>query len=92
MIPNEDAYAFEEQSILNHAPNQIGVYVIFRPNQWLYVGHGDIQTRLLGHVHGDIPDLHVEDAPWFMFERCPSEQAATERAKVLTYSYRPLCN
>ena len=35
-------------------PGQMGVYGLYRPNQWIYVGSGDIGARLLDHITGDI--------------------------------------
>lgn len=92
MIPHESAYAFEEQSVLTYAPHKMGVYLIYRTGKWIYVGHGDIQERLIAHVHGDKPDIQREDASWFMFETCKSEEAAIAREKVLIFNYRPACN
>lgn len=92
MIPHEPAYAFEEESVLAYAPQRMGVYVIFKGNKWIYIGHGDIQARLIGHVHGDIPDIQSEGPSWFMFELYSSEDAAIAREKILVLSFRPLCN
>jgi predicted GIY-YIG superfamily endonuclease len=92
MIPHENAYAFDEQSVLTYAPSEMGVYFIYRTGKWLYVGHGNVQERLLGHVRGDKPELQREDAMWFMFETCKTEEEAIAREKVLLFSYRPACN
>lgn len=91
MIPHENAYAFDEQSVLTYAPHALGVYLIYRTGKWIYVGHGDVQDCLLGHVRGDTPDIQREDAAWFMFETCRSEEAALAREKVLIFTYRPVC-
>ena len=92
MIPHEPAYAFEEQSILTYAPHEMGVYLIYRTGKWIYVGHGDIQDRLIGHLRGVNPEILNEDPAWFMFEKCKSEEGAIAREKVLMFTYRPVCN
>ena len=35
------------------AQGQNGVYGIFKPNVWIYIGKGDIRARLLTHLTGN---------------------------------------
>jgi hypothetical protein len=50
--------------ILN--PNQNGVYGIFRQGCWIYVGRGDIRTRLLSHLAGNNPAITAQRPTHFM--------------------------
>jgi len=54
-FPEQTAKAFTQEGIEWLNPNQYGCYGIFRSGAWIYVGKGDIRTRLLAHLNGDNP-------------------------------------
>lgn len=37
-----------------------GVYGLFKPNTWVYIGKGDLRNRLLAHLNGDNPCITRE--------------------------------
>jgi len=48
---------FTQRVIETLAPNQLGVYGLYRGNVWVYVGSGNIRDRLLAHLRGDNPRI-----------------------------------
>jgi len=56
-FPNQTPRLFTRSGIEVLAPNQNGVYGIFKPNLWIYVGKGDLRANLLAHFNGDNPDI-----------------------------------
>jgi hypothetical protein len=59
-FPKQDGRAFTRDSIEALKPDQVGVYGIYRPDAWIYVGRGDIRSRLLDHLNGDNPRITRE--------------------------------
>lgn len=49
-FPNQTPQPFTKAGIEWLAPNQNGVYGIFRQGCWIYVGRGDLRARLLYHL------------------------------------------
>jgi len=80
---------FNRVSIEAIDPNQIGVYGIFRDGQWIYVGRGDIRSRLLDHLNGDIPCIQREGATKWVAE-VTNNSVARERELIL--ELQPVCN
>src|SRR5262245_36419526 len=59
-FPKQDGRAFTRANIELLQPNQYGVYGLFRPDAWVYVGMGDIRGQLLNHLKGDNPSITRE--------------------------------
>jgi hypothetical protein len=59
-FPTQESRPFTKAGIEWLAPNQNGVYGIFRQDAWIYVGRGDLRTRLLSHFNGDNPRITRE--------------------------------
>jgi hypothetical protein len=70
-------------------PGQFGVYGIYRADQWLYVGMGDIRARLLDHLNGDIPCILANGATSYV--AAVTANAVAEE-KALQLELKPLCN
>lgn len=87
---NPTAYQWTEASILASAPRSTGVYGIFN-QRWIYVGRGDIQTRLLAHFRGDNPCITRNVPTGFTFDVC-AEAVSTAREKALIVELNPACN
>jgi hypothetical protein len=62
--------------------NRVGVYGLFLGNHWIYIGQGDIRTRLLAHLNGDNPCITLNRPSHFVYELTPSAQAR-ERQLIL---------
>jgi hypothetical protein len=50
-FPQQNPIAFTQQGIESLNPDQYGCYGIFNSTRWIYVGKGDIRTRLLAHLN-----------------------------------------
>jgi hypothetical protein len=80
---------FTRSEILAINPNQMGVYGIFRANQWIYVGCGNIRQRLLDHLNGDNPSILRQGPTHWVTEVTPAYIA---REKQLIGELQPTCN
>lgn len=80
---------FTRSEIESIHPNQYGVYGIFRHDAWIYVGRGDLRTRLLSHVNGENPMITKERPTHFVAEVTSHEVV---REKALIAELRPLAN
>ena len=81
--------AFTRDNIIALNPGQNGVYGLFRTNQWVYVGKGDIRQRLLDHLNGDNPCITRDGPTHWVSEVMPN---ADEREKALIRELTPSCN
>jgi hypothetical protein len=54
-FPQQTPRAFTRENIEAITPGQMGCYGLFRGNQWVYIGKGDIRARLLDHFNGGNP-------------------------------------
>ena len=70
-------------------PGQMGVYGILKRGAWIYVGSGDIRTRMLAHFHGDNPDINRETPRYWVSE---ITTRYIEREKELIVEHTPVCN
>ena len=70
-------------------PGQMGVYGIFKIGAWIYVGSGDIRTRMLSHFHGDNPCIYRENPRYWVRE---VTTLYIERENELIVELTPVCN
>jgi len=82
---------FTKQNVESLNPNQFGIYGIFRQNQWIYVGKGDIRKRLLDHLNRDIPCI-MNTGPTHWVDEVLSEPQMSIREKQLITELNPSCN
>lgn len=85
----QEPRAFNRQNIEALNPNQMGVYGLFKPGQWIYVGSGDIRERLLAHVNGDNPCITTSKPTLWVGEVTTNY---IQREKELTIECKPTCN
>jgi hypothetical protein len=81
---------FNRQNVEALNPNQYGVYGLFKPGKWIYVGKGDIRQRLLAHLNGDNPCI-TQDAPTHWVDEVISGDPSS-REKQLILELQPSCN
>jgi len=81
---------YTKEGILNLDPNQNGIYGIFRENIAIYVGSGDIRSRLLDHWNGDNPCITQHEPNLWAAEVTKGE--LTPREGELIREYEPICN
>lgn len=82
---------FTRQNVESLKPNQFGVYGIFRQGLWIYVGKGDLRTRLLGHLNGDNPSILAAQPTHWVGEIC-TDPSMSSKEKQLILDLQPLCN
>ena len=80
---------FTKANIESIDPNQIGVYGIFRYDAWIYVGRGDIRTRLLSHVAGGNPRITAENPTHWVAETSTDDMS---RERTLIVEFNPIAN
>ncbi len=89
---NVRSFLYNASSVRQNAPAASGVYGIFTPHEWIYIGESqDIQARLLQHLNGDNPCIGTSGATSFSFELVPAQQRAV-RQSALVLEYQPACN
>lgn len=81
-FPQQESRNFTRAGIEWLKPNQIGVYGIFKANQWIYVGRGDIRSRLLDHLNGDNP-LILAYGPTHYVAMVTANDVAAEKQLIL---------
>lgn len=82
---------FIKSNVESILPNQLGVYGIFGQNRWIYIGKGDIRTRLLAHLNGDNPAILAARPTHWVDEVCVDPKMSI-REKQLILELNPLCN
>lgn len=70
--------------------NQTGVYGLFKENEWVYIGKGDIRQRLLDHLNGDNPLIINRRPTHWVAELIAGDPSARERQLIL--ECKPTCN
>jgi len=89
---NVRSFLYNASSVRQNAPAASGVYGIFTPHEWIYIGESqDIQARLLQHLNGDNACISTSGATSFSFELVPAQQRAV-RQSALVLEYQPACN
>ncbi|MCZ6835550.1 MAG: hypothetical protein O7G85_07230 [Planctomycetota bacterium] len=52
-FPEQSPREYTRANIEALNPNQNGCYGIYKQGEWIYVGKGDIRSRMLDHFNGD---------------------------------------
>lgn len=93
MLENLKQWTFDRQTVLSLNRGQPGVYALFRPNLWVYVGQSeDIRERLLDHLNGDNPCITQNRPTKFVAEVIHSAAERDRREKELILRLQPVCN
>jgi len=82
--------SFTRQDIEALNAKQIGVYGLFKQNEWVYIGKGDIRQRLLDHLNGDNPSITRQGPTHWLAEKTNGDPSAREEQLIL--EHRPTCN
>jgi len=75
--------AFDRATILAQAPSASGVYAIYNAGQFIYVGEGDIQTRLMAHLNGDNACITNKRPIAFQFELMSANQRVARQDDLI---------
>ena len=77
-------YAFTVESIRANAPARSGVYGLYSPSQWIFIGEAqDIQARLLAHYRGDDTGVGYHVPTGFKFELKMKDSTKNKSKPVL---------
>jgi hypothetical protein len=88
-FPSNSGQLFNRAAIEAIKPNQYGCYGLYRQNAWIYVGKGDIRTRLLDHLGGGNPCI-TKEAPTGFITMVTADMDNQE--KNLIVELNPICN
>ena len=83
-FPEQTPRTFTRANIEAITPEQIDCYGLFKSGQWIYVGRGDIRTRLLAHLNGDNACITAA-VPTQWVDEVTNQDQAREKA-LITYS------
>jgi len=88
-FPKQEGRPFTKEGVEWLKPNQYGVYGLFRSDAWVYVGRGDIRTRLLDHLNGGNPRITREKPTHYVAEVTSNDET---REKQLITELNPIAN
>ena len=81
---------FTKKGIGELNPDDCGVYGISRDNTWIYIGAGELRTRLLAHLDGDNDCILLQGPTHYMCE-VRGLTSAESRARELVADLSPIC-
>lgn len=86
-------FDFNFGSIFANAPMESGVYVLYKPKVWIFVGEcSDIRGRLLQHLHDDNPCITQHSPTRFKFELVAGRTERVAHEHKLVAALNPVCN
>jgi hypothetical protein len=88
-FPAQKARTFNRTTVEALQSGQTGCYGLLVISAWIYVGTGDIRTRLLGHLNGDNPCI-MRTRPTHWVDLLTSD-AETEAERLIA-ELKPTCN
>ena len=89
---NSQRFALTRTSVIRHAPEQSGVYGLYSPGKWVYIGHSfNLRKTLLEYLSGQMPYVLQWQPKYFTFELLPYKQRVA-RQKDLVARHQPICN
>lgn len=89
-FPQQTTREFTRQNVEALTPNQIGVYGLFKEGVWVYIGSGDVRSRLLDHLNGDNPCITSEGPTHWVDEVVNGDPVPREKALIVELN--PVCN
>ena len=89
LFPQQTPWSYTRADIERLTLDQMGVYGIYRENRWVYVGSGDMRTRLLAHVSGDNLCIKREQPTHWVGEVTSDY---VRRGRELILEMDPACN
>lgn len=88
-----NGFTYTTTSVQSNAPSQSGVYAIYTPTKWIYIGESqDIRARLMQHLAGDNDCIRTSGATLFAYELVPTSGGRVARQNALILECAPTCN
>jgi hypothetical protein len=88
-FPQQSPRQFTRAKVEAITPGQYGVYGLCNSGGWIYVGKGDIRSRLLAHLNGDNACISRQ-RPTHWVDEVTSDMDRREKQQILELN--PLCN
>jgi hypothetical protein len=88
-FPPQSPRVFTRANIEAIHPGQMGCYGLFKNGVWVYVGKGDIRSRLLDHYNGGNPCITRSGPTHFVTVVTPYMDSVE---KALIRELNPVCN
>ncbi len=89
---NSLQFPLTRSSVLRNAPEESGVYGLYSPGRWVYIGQSfDIRRTLLAYLSGQMPAVLQWQPKYFTYELMPYKQRMA-RKKELVAQLQPVCN
>lgn len=89
-FPSQNGRPFTRAGIEVLAPNQNGVYGLYRSDAWVYVGRATcIRTRLLSHFNGGNPAI-TKERPTHFYTSVTTNDEAVEKSLIIKLN--PIAN
>lgn len=89
---NGQNIAWTRAAIIAGVPHASGVYAIWKPDTWIYVGEtNDLQRRLLEHYDGDNACITRQNPTACGYE-IVAAASRVARQNILIRELRPVCN
>jgi hypothetical protein len=87
-----ETYTLAYRAVVERAPRASGVYTLYTPQRWIYVGEGDdIQQSLFRHLNEPDACMTRSGPLSFSFETTPPAERLA-RQQVLVDTLTPSCN
>ncbi len=85
-------FNYDRKTITAIAPKAPGVYLLWRPDRWIYVGEClDLRSRLIAHAEGDDERIDQEAPRGFGFELITGADQRAARREALIRDLAPAC-
>jgi hypothetical protein len=85
-------FNYDRKTVMTIAPHAAGVYILWRPDRWIYVGEClDLRTRLISHMDADNAWITREGPRGFGFELITSADQRVARREALIRALAPAC-
>jgi predicted GIY-YIG superfamily endonuclease len=85
-------FIYDRMTITAIVPKAPGVYILWRPDRWIYVGEClDLYSRLIAHADGDDDWITREAPQGFGFELITAADQRAARRKALIRELAPAC-
>ena len=90
---NPTRYPFDRPSINTNAPDDSGVYALYKGQRWIYIGESEhIRRRLHEHSNSPTPCIRHEQPSHFRYELVAGAAQRLARQNQLIAELRPVCN
>jgi hypothetical protein len=80
-----ESYMFTFEAVREKAPSASGVYTIYTPRRWVFVGESeDIRKSLLRHLNDPGGSMDRFGPPSFSFELAPAAERVARQHELIS--------